>query len=82
MLEGQLMFAHLAQNGTNIQMNVRWIEHLKAVINAVDTEVQIVVFYFKRLLKVAEGWSKLLCSSEYTSKVIVSYSSIFVAIFG
>ena len=28
MLESQFVFAHLTKNSTNVQVNIRWIQHL------------------------------------------------------
>jgi hypothetical protein len=76
------MFAHLTQNGTDIQMDISWVQNLEAIIDTLSAEMQIVVFNFKGLLKIAKCRSKFLGTSENASEVIVSYCSVFVTFFG
>ena len=81
MLKSQFMLAHLTQNGTDVQMNISWVQNLEAIIDALSAEVQIVVFNFKSLLKITKCRSKFLGTSENASEVIVSYCSVFVSFF-
>lgn len=75
------MFAHLAQDSANVQMNVCGVQHLKAVVDTFFTKVQIVVFNFQSFFKVAERRPQLFGSPEYACKVIVSNCPILVAFF-
>ena len=49
MLQGQFMFAHLGQNGANVQVDVAWIGNLEAIVDGMLAEVQIVVLDFQCL---------------------------------
>ena len=82
MLESKLMFSHLTQNSADVQMNIGWIEHLEAVIDALSTEMKVIILDLKSFLEVAEGRSELFSTSENAGEVIVSYCSVFVSFFG
>ena len=45
-LEGQLVFAHLWKNGTNIQVDVAGVWNLQALIDRGLAEVQVIVLNF------------------------------------
>lgn len=82
MLQGELMLAHLTQDGADVQMDIRWVQYLKAIVNALITVVKIIVLDLKSLLEVGESRSKLLGSAENAREIIVRHSSVFVSFFG
>ena len=49
------MLAHLAQDGANVQVDVRWVQHLQTVVYALLAVVQIIIFDLQCLFQVAEG---------------------------
>ena len=74
------MLVHLAQNGANVEVDVRRIEHLQAVINRLVGEVQVIVLNFKRLLEVGEGGAELLSAAEDASEIVISDGAVLVSI--
>ena len=72
------MFAHLRQNGADVQVNVARIRNLKAVVHRLLAKVQVIILDLKRLLEVRQSAAQLLGPSEDTSKVIVGNGSITV----
>ena len=76
------MLAHLTQDGADVQMDIRWVQYLKAIVNALITVVKIIVLDLKSLLEVGESRSKLLGSAENAREIIVGHSSVFVSFFG
>ena len=82
MLERQLVLVHLTQNGADVQMDISWVQDLKAVIDTLLAEVEIVILNLESLLEVAKSRSELLGSSEDTSEVVVSNGSILVTFLG
>ena len=73
------MLAHLTQNGTDIQVDVARIRHLKALFDSVAAEVQVVIFNLEGLFEVGQGRAELLSATEDTRKVVVSDGSVAVA---
>ena len=82
MLQGKLVLTHLTQNGANIEVDVRRVEHLQAVVDGLLAEVQIVVLDLESLLQVREGRAQFLCTSENACEIIISNCSVFVAVLG
>mmetsp|Transcript_7139 Transcript_7139/g.11284 ORF Transcript_7139/g.11284 Transcript_7139/m.11284 type:complete len:204 (+) Transcript_7139:206-817(+) len=81
-LQGELVLAHLAQDGANVEVDISRVEHLQAVVDAVVAEMEVVIFNFQGFLQIAEGGPQLLSSSENASEVIVCNSPVLVAFFG
>ena len=46
MLQGQLMFTHLTQNSAYVQMDIRWVQYLQTVVNALVTVMKVIIFNF------------------------------------
>lgn len=61
-------------------MNICWVQNLETVLNGFIAEMKVVVLDFKGFFKITQSWSKLLCSSEDASEVIVSDSSVLVSL--
>ena len=55
MLQSQLMFSHLAQNCTYVQMDISRIQNLQADIDALLIYVQEVVLNFKGLFQITKS---------------------------
>ena len=82
MLERQFVFAHLRQNGADVQVNVARIWNLKAIVHRLLAKVQVIILDLECLLQVRQRTAKLLSPSEDASEVIVGNGSITVAFLG
>ena len=80
MLQGQLVFAHLRKNSTNIQMNVARVRNLQAVVNTRAAEMKVVVLNFEGFFKESKGTAKLLRATENASKVVIGNSAVPVSL--
>ena len=74
------MLTHLRKDSTNVEMNVAWVRDLKAILNCILTEVQVVIFNFESFFQIAEGTSQFLGSSENAGEIIVRYCSISITL--
>jgi hypothetical protein len=74
------MLAHLRKDGANVQMDVRWVQNLKAIVYAIVRVMEIVILNFEGFFEKRKGRSQLFRSSENTCEIIVGYSPIFVAV--
>jgi hypothetical protein len=52
MLKSELVLAHLTKDGTDIEVNISWVQHLKAIVYTFRTEMEVVILYFECLLKI------------------------------
>ena len=52
MLQSELMLAHLGEDRANIQVDVAWIRDLKALIDGLFAEMEIVILDLEGFLKV------------------------------
>jgi hypothetical protein len=55
MLQGQLVLAHLTQDGTDIEMDVSGVKDLKTLIDTLFTELKEIILNFQSLLQVVES---------------------------
>lgn len=76
------MLAHLTKNSADVEMNISWVEYLKAVFDCFIAEVQVVVLDFKGFLQITQSRPQLLSSSEDASKVVVGHGSVLVSFVG
>lgn len=51
-LKSQLVFTHLRKDGTNVKMDISWIEHLEAIVDALVAVMKIVVLNFQGFLEI------------------------------
>ena len=79
-LKGQLVLAHLGENGADVEVDVARVRNLQAVIHSLLAKMQVVVLDFEGLFKVGKRATKLLCSSEYACEIVISNGSVSVAL--
>ena len=53
MLKCKLMLAHLTEDGTDVKMDISWVQHLQAVVYAFFAKVKVVILNFKCFLEIA-----------------------------
>ena len=76
MLQSEFVLAHLRQNCTDVQMDVAGVRNLKAVVNRLLAEVQVVIFNFEGFFQEAQRGSQLLRSSKDARKIVVSHCAV------
>ena len=74
MLQSKLVFSHLREDCTDIQVDVTGIADLQALVHWLISGVKVVVLYLKGFLQVVESASELFRSTEDAGEIVVSYS--------
>ena len=81
MLEGQFVFTHLTENGTDVEMDIAGVRDLQAIINGLIAKVQVVVLNFQSFLKVGKSAAQFLGTTEDTCEVIVCNGTVTITFF-
>lgn len=72
------MFAHLRQDGANVEVDVARVRDLKAVVNGLLAEMQVVILDFEGFFKVGKCATELFSPSEDASEIVISNGSVSV----
>ncbi len=66
------MFAHLRENGADVEMDLAWVRKFETLINGdLVRGIEASVFEIECLLQIAKSIPQLACLAEETSIIVV-----------